>query len=319
TSHLPDRIELTKVDPTDSCRGTSATTGTYTRGAVYPDQSTSRRLRAGVLLLGFKNPWFVLALGLIYVLCGWLLQSASQGSLLVQSTVGADKPMNALMAWLSQQPLSHAGDVFGVLVEIMVQVPALMVIAALLVFGLYKFCSPDPGRPGWLRWIGVVHGLAHLALILALTWGFAHLNGLLGLQAPGHERLWIQGALYIVEMIVIGGPLGAFLFSLALVPGVNLNEAYSSQRIEHYKNFLRIHLRPDGALSVYAVGIRRVARWRFDPRADRRKPYFRPRDGKPPRVHLIEDPFTVPAPVASSAASPGGPQASAQAWNTSTQ
>jgi len=174
-------------------------------------------------------------------------------------------------------------------------------------------------RQSALTQIGVIHGLAHLALVLALTWWFAHLNGLLGLQAPGHGRLWIQGALYIVEMIVIGGPLGAFLFSLALLPGVNFNEAYSAQRLEHYKNFLRIHLGPDGALLVYAVGIRRVARWRFDPRADRRKPYFRPRDGKPPRVHLIEDPFTVPAPVASSAASPGGPQASAEAWNTSTQ
>lgn len=319
THRLPDSIELTKVDPADPGHGTGAGTETYTRGPVYPEQSTSRRLRAGALLLGLKNPWFVLALGLIYVLCGWLLQSASQGSLLVQSTAGADTPMNALMAWLSQQPLSRAGDVLGVLVEIMVQVPALMVIAALLVFGLYKFCAPDPGRSDWLRWIGVVHGLAHLALVLALTWWFAHLNALLGLQAPGHGRLWMQGALYIAEMIVIGGPLGALLFSLALLPGVNFNEAYSSQHIEHYKNFLRIHLQADGALAVYAVGIRRVARWRFDPRADRRKPYFRPRHGKPPRVHLIEDPFTVPAPVASSAAPPGGPQASAQAWNTSTQ
>lgn len=319
THRLPDTIELTKVDPAEPGQGTSATTETYTRGPVYPEQSASRRLRAGALLLGFKNPWFVLALGLIYVLCGWLLQSASQGSLLVQSTAGADTPMNALMAWLSQQPLARAGDVFGVLVEIMVQVPALMVIAALLVFGLYKFCAPDPGRPDWLRWIGVVHGLAHLVLVLALTWWFAHLNALLGLQAPGHGRLWLQGALYVAEMIVIGGPLGALLFSLALLPGVNFNEAYSSQHIEHYKNFLRIHLRPDGTLAVYAVGIRRVARWRYDPRADRRKPYFHPRRGKPPRVHLIEDPFTVPAPGAASAASTGGPQASAQAWNTSTQ
>jgi len=319
THRLPDAIELTKVDLSEPGQGSSAATKTYARGPVYPERSTSRRLRAGALLLGFKNPGFVLALGLIYVLCGWLLQSASQGSLLVQSTAGAGTPMNALMAWLSLQPLARAGDVFGVLAEIMVQVPALMVIAALLVFGLYKFCAPDPGRPAWLQWIGAVHGLAHLALVLALTWWFAHLNALLGLQAPGHGRLWMQGALYIVEMIVIGGPLGALLFSLALLPGVNFNEAYSAQHIEHYKNFLRIHLQADGVLAVYAVGIRRVARWRFDPRADRRKPYFRPLRGEPPRVHLIEDPFTVPAPVAASAGSPGGPQASAEAWNTSTQ
>lgn len=319
THRLPDTIELTKVDPRESGKGAGAETKTYRRGPVYPEKAVSRRLRAGALLLGFKNPSFVLALGLIYILCGWLLQSASQGSLLVQSTAGADAPMNALMAWLSMQPLARVGDVLGVLLEIMVQVPALMVIAVLLVFGLYQFCSPDPGRPAWLQWIGAVHGLAHLALVLLLTWWFAHINGSLGLQAPGHLRLWMQGGLYIVEMIVIGGPLGALLFSLALLPGVNFNEAFSSQHIEHYKNFVRMHVQPDGSLTIYPVGIHRVARWSLDPKASCRTPYFRPRHGAPPRVHLIEDPFTVPGPVASSAATPGGPQASAQVWNTSTQ
>ncbi|MEO7065667.1 MAG: hypothetical protein ABI114_02050 [Rhodanobacter sp.] len=319
THRLPETIELTKVDPSEPGKGTGAETKTYTRGPVYPKQSVSRRLRFGALLLGFKNPSFVLTLGLIYILCGWLLQSASQGSLLVQSTTGADTPMNALMWWLSMQPVTRFGGVLGTLLEIMVQVPALMVIAALLVFGLYQFCSPDPGRPAWLRWIGAIHGLAHLALVLLLTWWFAHINASLGLQAPGHLRLWMQGSLYIVEMIVIGGPLGALLFSLALLPGVNFNEAFSSQHIEHYKNFLRMHLQADGTLSVYPVGIRRVARWRLDPKATRRQPYFRPRHGAPPRVHLIEDPFTVPGPVASSAVMSGGPQASTQAWNTSTR
>jgi len=310
THRLPEMIELTKADPSEAGEGTGAPTKTYTRHAVYPDMSTSRRLRFGVLLLGFRNPGFVLALGLIYTLCGWLLQSASQGSLLVQSTVGAGAPMDALMAWLSMQPLSRIGHVLGVLLEIMVQVPALMVIAVLLVFGLYKFCSPDPGRPTWLKWIGAVHGVAHLALIFLLTWWFAHINASLGLQGPGHWRLWMQGGLYIVEMIAIGGPLGALLFSLALLPGVNMNEAFSSQRIEHYKNFLRLHLQADGTLTVYPVGIRRIVRWKLNPSVSRREPYFVPRRDAPPRVHLIEEPFAVPGPAAPSDAMPAGDQAS---------
>ncbi|MEO5811057.1 MAG: hypothetical protein ABIU96_12365 [Rhodanobacter sp.] len=319
TQGLADAIELTKADPDEPGRGADAESKTYTRGAEYPERSVSRRLRAGALLLGLKNPGFVLALGLIYILCGWLLQSASQGSLLIQSTRGATAPMNALMYWLSTQPPAQLGHVFGVLLEIMLQVPALMVIAVLLVFGLYMFCTPDPGRPAWLRWIGAVHGVAHLALILLLTWAFAHLNASLGLQGPGHARLWAQGALYIIEMLAIGGPLGAFLFSLALLPGVNFNEAYSAQHIEHYKNFVRLKIDESGVLTVYPIGVDRVSRWVFNPKTNAREPYFRPRDGVPPKVRLIEEPFTVPAPDAVHPAAPDGLPSSAQAWNTSTQ
>ena len=71
--------------------------------------------------------------------------------------------------------------------------------------------------------------------------------------------------------------------------------------------------------ALYSDGPDAVARWVFNSKAGQRQPYFRPRNGTPPRVHLIEDPFTVPGPVASSAATPADPQASAQAWNTSTQ
>ena len=319
TQGLAQSIELSKADPSEPGHGAAAETKTYTRGTVYPEQSASRRLRAGALLLGLKNPGFVLALGLIYILCGWLLQSASQGSLLRRSTTAADVPMNALMAWLATQPFDQMGHVFRVLLEIMLQVPALMVIAGLLVFGLYKFCTPDPGRPAWWRWIGAVHGVAHLVLILLLTWAFAHLNASMGLQGPGHGRLWLQGALYIVEMLLIGGPLGAVLFSLALLPGVNFNEAYSAQHIEHYKNFVRLQIREDGALTIYPVGVDRVTRWAFNPKASSQEPCFSPRNGAPPKVRLIEEPFTVPAPDAVSVAAPAGLQSSAQAWNISTQ
>lgn len=319
TQCLPDAIELTKADAAETGQGTAAASKTYSRKAEYPASAVSRRLRAGALLLGFRNPGFVLFMGMTYILCGWLLQSASQGSLLLQSTQANGVPVNALMEWLSVQPLSQIASVFVVMLEITLQIPALVVIAGLLVFGLYKFCQPDPGGPGWLRWIGAVHGIAHLVLILLLTWAFAHWNTALDSYGSGHQQLWIQGGLYVVEMLVIGGPLGALLFSLALLPGVNINEAYSAQHIEHYKNFVRLHIGNDGALTVYPVGVDRVTRWVPDPAASARQPYFRPRNGTAPKARLIEDPFTVPAPVAGGDVAQKNPQPSAEAWNISTQ
>ena len=319
TQCLPDAIELTKADPAEAGEGATPQSKTYTRKAEYPWTPVSRRLRLGALLLGFRNPGFVLFLGLLYILCGWLLQSAAQGALLLHSTRESGPSLNALMVWLGTQPPGHALQVFAAMLEITLQVPGLVVIAAVVVFGLYKFCAPDPGRPRWLRGIGVLHGLAHLVLVMLLTWLFAHWNMRLQWPESAHGQLWMQGTLYVVEMLVVGGPLGALLFSLALLPGVNFNEAYSAQHIEHYKNFVRLHIGKDGALTVYPVGVDRVARWEIDPQAGPRDPRFRTRNGAPPRPRLIEDPFTVPAPVVAADVPQHAPQPEAQPWNISTQ
>ena len=36
------------------------------------------------------------------------------------------------------------------------------------------------------------------------------------------------------------------------------NEAFSSLRVEHYKNFLRLHITPSGDLDVYVLGVDKV-------------------------------------------------------------
>ena len=63
----------------------------------------------------------------------------------------------------------------------------------------------------------------------------------------------------LVAGLVSAVLVGVYLFLASLVR-VNLNELFSSQRIEGYKSFLRLHIGPSGELTVYAVGIRRVRR-----------------------------------------------------------
>ena len=103
----------------------------------------------------------------------------------------------------------------------------------------------------------------------------------------------------LVAGLVSAVLVGVYLFLASLVR-VNLNELFSSQRIEGYKSFLRLHIAPSGELTVYAIGIRRVRRllpgfrrlhWKPNPRGEAHEPWFLPR--KRLRYRLIEE-VTIP-------------------------
>jgi hypothetical protein len=65
--------------------------------------------------------------------------------------------------------------------------------------------------------------------------------------------------------------LGAYLVASVVIPGLNTHDhdAFAAARITEFRNFLRLHIARDGALTVYAVGIDHVIReWRPVPEAD---------------------------------------------------
>lgn len=69
---------------------------------------------------------------------------------------------------------------------------------------------------------------------------------------------------------IIATPVGVFLFGtylgLASLGGRHMDEAFSSLRIEDYKNFLRMHIDQDGGLHIFAIGVDKVPRdWVEDP------------------------------------------------------
>ena len=79
---------------------------------------------------------------------------------------------------------------------------------------------------------------------------------------------------------VLGGTAAAVVFGLYLAGanrllGMHDNEAFSALRIRDFKNFLRLHFDESGALTIYPVGVERVA------------------DAVP---HLIESPIRVAPP-----------------------
>jgi hypothetical protein len=135
---------------------------------------------------------------------------------------------------------------------------------------------------------GVAHAAAHLALALALTWWVV--------RHPASR--WATPALYAM-VIVAGGMGGATIVGVYLTLSDRLfawhqDHVFAVQSIIDYRNFVRMHLAPDGNLTLYPIGVRRVPRkWRSRlHRDDDCDAYYEPVDDVV-RPHLIEGPITV--------------------------
>ena len=76
--------------------------------------------------------------------------------------------------------------------------------------------------------------------------------------------------IYVAETLLIGGLTGSFIFGIylwfsSLVLGIHLDESFSSFGYPHFKNFLRIHITPEGDVTIYPVGIKKaVTNWKQD-------------------------------------------------------
>jgi len=279
TNTLPKRVTLTE----DGARVP------YTRAAAYPSAGASRQLLAGNLGFPFKNWKFSAILGAFALLFSWVVESASQ-----RSTGG-------LMQRLGEIPLSEAGAGFTAWWLALAHSPGGVVLLLVLIGGLVTFCDPGLGGRasgmGRRVAVGLAHGLAQGVLVLVLFWWWSRLNlagfGFAPTDLP-------QVILFAIEMVVGGGLLGGFVMGLYLWLtnawwGFHPTEAFSSLRIADHKNFLRLHINREGRLTIYPIGVTRVARaWRFNVSAKDGASWFEPESGRID-VHLIEPPVEIKA------------------------
>lgn len=98
-------------------------------------------------------------------------------------------------------------------------------------------------------------------------------------------------------MILIGGYIvGSFIMGLYLLISMNFfgrhsNEAFSSLAIQDWKNFLRLHIDPNGNLTIYPIGLKRAPR-RWKPRCEGETgPELILNDPHAPGPELIEPPI----------------------------
>jgi hypothetical protein len=293
THGMPDKIYLD-----DSASDDNPPITHKRAGAAFPDFKTSKRIALKALAFPFYAKWFALMLGCVYLVNSWILQSASK-------KWGVTFLGEALSRELSLAGLWQVLKDFG---EVLAHSPSACLFFALLVVGLWAFAD-GTGFGKFAR--GVIHGLTHVFANVVLMWlavllNFRILKGPLARSLPDFSTTaenivddFRQTLLFSVEMVVAGSLVAGVLFGAYLAIHarwfkLHINEAFLCQAIPDYKNFLRLHIDPSGALRVYPIGIESVCKkWILNPKAANGEPWFDP----PAGVDLSQLPRLIEEPI----------------------
>jgi hypothetical protein len=101
-------------------------------------------------------------------------------------------------------------------------------------------------------------------------------------------QLLASGLVTVILGAVVGSFfLGVYLFVSIRLFGRHSNEAFSSLRIQDYKQWLRLRIDSSGILTIYSIGIDRVPRrWREEQRGG--ETTFVPHDARATAPRLID-------------------------------
>lgn len=220
----------------------------YTAGEPYPDQETSRALSYKNLLFPFLNWRFALMIGAIYAVLVWFLETrrlssgGDMGTSLARAMDGHLSVQATLARFFETIPNSPE---FAIVV--------LAMVAALVAFNV---STPLPKK----LLLGLGHSLAHFVTLVTsycITIEVISMTQLpVGIPFAGLM-------IFLGVLLAIGGLLGGFVFGAFLVFSLNVmnlqwTHAFSSLRIEDYKNFVRLQIDSAGDLTVYPIGIERT-------------------------------------------------------------
>ncbi len=203
---------------------------------AFPSPATSFRLSLLNCLFLFRNWRFGLLTGLAYVGLTWASASAQRPDI---TPAGVAK---GFLALLTEEP--------G-------RTPILLAVLAGFVF--FSYYSGHGDRDGRLFRLvgGFLHGWAHIAAALTIAYAAVLICGESSL-AP----LWRLFVNFVGG--AIAGPVlwGLYLMVAYSVFGAHSDESFSALRVKDYKNFLRFHVRRDGALEIFPIGVTKVPRYR---------------------------------------------------------
>ena len=210
--------------------------------ACYPTRETSAGLAWRNLLFPFLNPKACWLPALIYALSAWFASSRLN------------------LADLDTFPHAVSSALHVAIRDPFCGLWLMLVIAALVFFTdthstLYRVVG------------GGLHAMAHLFAALALAWLAMHFTiSVLGMQYASALQLLLAGALTFIGGAFVGGLLiGVYLLISISLFGRHSNEAFSSLRVQDYKQWLRLRIDQAGVLTVWSLALDRVPRrWRAD-------------------------------------------------------
>jgi hypothetical protein len=235
----------------------------YRKAAAFPDAKTSRAYASRIWRMPFRNRWFSATLGAIYLLFAWLLETGSRG------TIGG----GTLLDSIRHEGFSAKSFALAFMYSPLSTTLGLIVIASLWGFTF----TQAKGHPWPARVSGALHGAAHVVLCCLL---FAWIAGAL---APARLSA-ISFNLALMTLLFLSGWLfGSWLFAAYLwlssrVTGVHTGDLFSSMAITDCKNFLRMRIDSAGRLTLFVVGVRKIAGdWKFETPVECGQPWFHSR------------------------------------------
>ena len=264
THNLPERIDL------PGARGATP----YCKARTYPSADVSRRLRKRIWLVPAYNTPLAAVFGVVQVLLAFML-----GLHLDDRHVSLG--VGDLLWAMWESPTAF--------------LLSLLVLAALA--GLVRFAHDATGIARLL--LGLAHLALHVASVVAIMLAASHLSTSGGLDGSA-SLLAFLGLVFL-----LGGISGMFAMTgylwLTGFLGLHGTEGYAPLHHQDLKHFLRLHITPDGVLTIYPIALDRVGRkWTLRPDAPADAPWFSP-EGSALRPHLVEAPIRIGRPAAAAA------------------
>ena len=176
------------------------------------------------------------------------------------------------------------------------QTGALWVVTLLLAVVFFTGTHSVPYR----LLAGPLHGFTHLTVIFVVGWAIDRRFAIsaVSYHDPPLPGTVVKLLLPALIMFAAGWLIGSEIMGIYLWVSLNCfrrhqNEAFSSLHIPDFKNFLRLHINTEGALTIYPVGIRTVPRkWKEIP-TDGYSARFQPDDQDATGPALIEEPIRI--------------------------
>jgi hypothetical protein len=251
------------LHPTHAPGGTTLRNG-FVQRAVFPDEKTSRRLTWRNFLFPLLNPKAGWLYAFLYAMSAWLASASLDAADIIDLPTALGAAVNASI----RDPLNGMWLV--------------------TIVGGFIFFTDTHVR-SWRILGGAFHAVLHLAAAFAVGWiALRFTTEALELHYGSIPQLLTSGLI----VFVLGGPVGAFILGVYLFVSIRIfgrhgNEAFSSLRIQDYKEWLRLRIAADGSLTIHAIGIDRVPRrWKDSLRSG--KPTTEPDDANATAPRLID-------------------------------
>lgn len=249
--------------------------GEFNLKKSFPEKSKSRKISFLNIFFPHINAGFGFFLATIHLLMAYDLYHTSR----------QDNLPGNIFNDFQRSPNFLNPELFGRLLSTFIHSPIALLILVIFIFGFKSFCDGKSSVYKLANLAGVTHGFMHVVLMLSCFSLFAWFNhSVFGIP----DGIWFAVALAL-EVFFIGGFLsgvlvGVYLMFSSLVLKMHDNEAFSSLKIEGFKNFLRFHIKDD-KLTIYPIGLVNAPVWY------RKEDTFLSR--RPLKPSLIEQPIVI--------------------------